>query len=162
MPFSPTCSHSTQLFPRNSNSNGKYTCQDRRNRIAADIENNEAFPDRETNPTDFDKLEGYNPNRPRICSPMHSGQIIARPRKWGLGTIQKIPSRESWGNLSGDRYIICPKPPYPAEKILNRRQLCFLAIPPWPVIKRLCPPRTIFSAWRWSSESLSNINRARL
>ena len=34
--------------------------------MAADIETNEAFPDRETNPTDFDKLEGYNPNRPRI------------------------------------------------------------------------------------------------
>ena len=28
-----------------------------RNRIAGDIETNEAFPDRETNPTDFDKLE---------------------------------------------------------------------------------------------------------
>ena len=58
MPFSPTCSHLTQLFPQNSNSNGKWTCQDRRNRIAAEIETNEAFPDRETHPTDFDKLEG--------------------------------------------------------------------------------------------------------
>ena len=29
-----------------------------RNRIAGDIETNEAFPDRETNPTDFDKLKG--------------------------------------------------------------------------------------------------------
>ena len=36
----------------------KITYQDRRNRIAADIETNKAFPDRETNPTDFDKLEG--------------------------------------------------------------------------------------------------------
>ena len=54
-----------------------------------DIETNEAFPDRETNPTDFDKLEGYNPNRPRICSPKQPGQINARPGKWGLGTVQK-------------------------------------------------------------------------
>ena len=44
------------------------TCQDRRNGIGADKETNEAFPDRETNPTDFDKLEGYNPKRPRTCS----------------------------------------------------------------------------------------------
>ena len=73
MPFSLTCSHSTQLFPRNSNSNG--------NRIAADIETSEAFPDRETNPTDFDKLEGCNPNGPRICSPKQPGQINARPGK---------------------------------------------------------------------------------
>ena len=59
MPFSPPCSLSTQRFQRNSNSNGKYTCQDRRNRIVADIETNEAFQDRETNPTDFGKLERY-------------------------------------------------------------------------------------------------------
>ena len=85
------------------------------------------FEDRETNPTDFDKLGGYNPNRPRICSPLQPGQINARPRKWELGTVQKIPSRESWGDLSGDRYIICPKPPHPAEKILDRRQFFFLA-----------------------------------
>ena len=44
---------------------------------------------------------------------------------WAL--YQKNLSRESWGDLSGDRYIICPKPPYPAEKMLNRRQLFFLA-----------------------------------
>ena len=40
----------TQLFPRNSNSNGKQTCWDRRNRTASDIEIKEAFPARETNP----------------------------------------------------------------------------------------------------------------
>ena len=98
MPFSPTCSHSTQLFPRNLHSNGKQTRQDRRNRIAADIDTNEAFPDRETNPTDFDKLEGYNPNSPRICSLKHPGQINARSRKWGLGTVQKqsIPGVLRW------------------------------------------------------------------
>ena len=44
---------------------------------------------------------------------------------WAL--YKKNPSRESWGDLSGERYIICPKPPYPAEKIPDRRQLFFLA-----------------------------------
>ena len=39
------------------------------NKIAADIETNEAFPDRKTNPTDSDKLERCNPKRLRICSP---------------------------------------------------------------------------------------------
>ena len=29
----------------------------------------EVFPDRETNPEDFDKLEGYNPKRPRNTAP---------------------------------------------------------------------------------------------
>ena len=42
---------------------------------------------------------------------------------WAL--YKKNPSRESWGDLSGD--IICPKPPSPAGKILDRRQLFFLA-----------------------------------
>ena len=49
--------------------NRKYTCHDRSNRITADIETNEAFPGRKTNPADFDKLEGCNPKRPRVCSP---------------------------------------------------------------------------------------------
>ena len=40
---------------------------------------------------------------------------------------KKNPSRESWGDLSRDRYIICPKPTSPAGKILDRRQLFFLA-----------------------------------
>ena len=56
---------------------------------------------------------------------------------WTL--YKKNPSQEPWGDLSGNQYTICPKPPYPAEKILNRRQLFFLAVPPWPVIKRLRP-----------------------
>ena len=43
MPSSPPCSHST--------------IEDRSNRIAADIETNEAFPDRKTNPAVFDKLK---------------------------------------------------------------------------------------------------------
>ena len=37
--------------------------------IATDIETYESFPDGETNPTDFDKLEGYSLKRPRTCSP---------------------------------------------------------------------------------------------
>ena len=44
---------------------------------------------------------------------------------WAL--YKKIPSRESWGDLSRDRYIICPRPLSPAGKILDRRQLFFLA-----------------------------------
>ena len=39
---------------------------------------------------------------------------------------KKNPSRESWDDLSGDQYIICLKPPSPAGKILDRRQLFFL------------------------------------
>ena len=39
---------------------------------------------------------------------------------------KKDPSQESWDDLSGDQYIICPKPPFPAGKILDRRQLFFL------------------------------------
>ena len=35
----------------------------RRNRIASDIETNEAFQAGETTPADFDKLEGYNPKK---------------------------------------------------------------------------------------------------
>ena len=35
---------------------------------------------------------------------------------------KKDPSQESWDDLSGDQYIICPKPPSPAGKILDRRQ----------------------------------------
>ncbi|CAH3144707.1 unnamed protein product [Porites lobata] len=68
-------------FHRFRGGNGFIVSRDRRNRIAADIETNEAFPDRETNPTDFDKLEEYNPNTPRIRSPKQPGQINARPRK---------------------------------------------------------------------------------
>ena len=148
MPFSPPRFLSKQLVLRNSTSKRTYTWQDRRNWLAVDIETNEAFPDRETNPTDFDKLEGYNPNRPRICSPRSSRAWSTRGQEneaWAL--YKKKSSREFWGDLSGHRYIICPKPPHPAEKILNRRQLFFLAVPPWAVIKRLCPSRTtVYSA----------------
>ena len=44
---------------------------------------------------------------------------------WAL--YKKNASRESRGDLSEDRYIICPKPSSPAGKILDRRQLFFLA-----------------------------------
>ena len=44
---------------------------------------------------------------------------------WAL--YKKTSSRESWGDLSGDRYIIRPKPSSPAWKILDRRQVFFLA-----------------------------------
>ena len=32
--------------------------------------------------------------------------------------------------FSGNRYIICPKPPSPAGKLLDRRRLFFQAVPP--------------------------------
>ena len=51
------------------------------NRIASDIESNEAFPARETNPADFDKLEGYNPKRPKVVAPKLPGEINAWPSK---------------------------------------------------------------------------------
>ena len=37
---------------------------------------------------------------------------------WAL--YKKILSRGSWGDLSRDRYIICPKPPSPGGKILDK------------------------------------------
>ena len=41
---------------------------------------------------------------------------------------KKNPSRQTRVTFLGtDRYIICPKPPSPAGKILDRRQLFFLA-----------------------------------
>ena len=43
---------------------------------------------------------------------------------WAL--YKKIPSRESWGDLSGDPYIICPKPPSPAGKILDKNDTVLL------------------------------------
>ena len=63
LPFNTTFSTKFEL-QRKINMPAK----DRRNRIAVDIETNEAFPDKETNSTDFDKLEGYYPKRPRTCS----------------------------------------------------------------------------------------------
>ena len=79
--FSLNAPFPKQLFPRNLNSNGKQTGQDRRNRIASDIETNEAFPARETNPVDFDKLERYNPKRPKVDSPKWPGEINPGPSK---------------------------------------------------------------------------------
>ena len=55
----PPSSNSTQLF-REIPTENKH----------ARIQTNEAFPGRKTNPADFNKLEGCNPKRPRICSPM--------------------------------------------------------------------------------------------
>ena len=71
---------------------------DRRNRIASDIETSEAFPARKTNLVDFDKLEGYNPKRPKVVAPEWQGQFNAQPSKWGLGTVQfkSIRGRVLW------------------------------------------------------------------
>ena len=82
------------------------------------------------------------------------------------------PSRESWDDLSGDQYIICPKPPSPAGKILDRRQLFFLAnhnsLEQTPHTRQNLPPQDsrdgfffvhcpglIFLAARWSGQATS-------
>ena len=60
-------------------------------------------------------------------NPLDGHLTVSRAQVWirwqatsfqrSLGTVKKIPSRVSWGDLSGDLYIIFPKPPYPAGKI---------------------------------------------
>ena len=52
-------------------------------------------------------------------------QRAAKKMRPGHSTKKIHPGNP--GDLSGDRYIICPKPPSPAGKILDRRQLFFLA-----------------------------------
>ena len=54
---------------------------DRTTRIASDIETNEAFPARETNLLDFNKLEGSNPKRPKVVAPKWPAQINELPSK---------------------------------------------------------------------------------
>ena len=63
------------------------------NRIAVDVETNEAFPDRKTNPEDFDKLEGCNPKRPRICSPMSQ----ARSTRGQENEVQTLTTKDCKG-----------------------------------------------------------------
>ena len=88
---------------------------------------------------------------------------------WAL--YKKILSWGSWGDLSRDRYIICPKPPSRAGKILDRRQLFFLAnhylpehdvsvprkvtsgLPGWFFFVQ--SPGLIFLAMRWSGPAAS-------
>ena len=69
--------------------------------MAADIETNEAFPDRKTNPADFDKLEGCNPK----------GREYARRSSRTRSTRgqEKNPSQVSWVDPSRDPYIALPK-----------------------------------------------------
>ena len=128
MPYSPTCSHSTQLFPRNSNSNGKYTCQDiveigqqqiQKPMKLSQIE--KRIPQTLTNSKDIIQTDREYARRSSRARSTRGQENEA----WAL--YKKIPSRESWGDLSGDRYLICPKPPSLAGKILDRRQLFFLA-----------------------------------
>ena len=52
-------------------------------------------------------------------------QRAAKKMRPGHSTKKIHPGNP--GDLSGDRYIICPKPPSPAGKIPDRRQLFFLA-----------------------------------
>ena len=112
MPSSPPCSHSTQLFPQNSNSNRKQTCQDRGNRIAADTETNEAFSDSKTNPAGFDKLEGCNPKGPRIYARRSMRARSTRcEENEAWAQYKKNSSRVSWADLSRDRYMLYQSQP---------------------------------------------------
>jgi len=60
------------------------------------METNEAFPDRETNPTDFDKIEGYKSKKTENMLAEVAGpdQRAAKKMKPGHCT-KKNPSRES-------------------------------------------------------------------
>ena len=68
------------------------------NRTALDMETNEAFPARGKNPADFTKLEENNTKMADTASTKWSGQINARPSKWGLGNVQinSIPGVLGW------------------------------------------------------------------
>ena len=68
------------------------------NRTALDMETNEAFPARGKNPADFTKLEENNTKMTDTASTRWSGQINARPSKWGLGNVQinSIPGVLAW------------------------------------------------------------------
>ena len=59
--------------------------------------------------------------------PSSGARSTRGPKNEAWALYKKIPSRETWGDLSRDRYIMCPRPPSPAGKILDRRQLFFLA-----------------------------------
>ena len=88
--------------------------------IAANIDTNEAFPDRKTNPADFDKLEGCNPKWPRIAGPDQSAAKKMRP---GHCTIKKSIPDVPWVDLSRDRYIALTKLATPARNTFGRRLL---------------------------------------
>ena len=87
------------------------------------METNEAFPARETNPADFDKLEGYNPKRPKVDAPKRPGQITRGQTNEAWALYKSNPSRMSWGELSRDRYIASTKLAFPAESTFARGQL---------------------------------------
>ena len=56
---------------------------------------------------------------------------------WAL--YKKIHPRSPEGTFLGTNTPFAQSHPTLLKKILNRRQLFFLAVPPWPVIKRLRP-----------------------
>ena len=72
---------------------------------------NEAFPARETNPTDVDKLEGY-----QKMAETSSDADVAGPLRSTRGQANEAcelyksdPSRVTRGGLSRDQYVSCPK-----------------------------------------------------
>ena len=76
---------------------------------------------------------------------------------------KKNPSRESWDDLSGDQYIICLKPPSPAVKILDRRQLFFLAnhnlLEQTPRTRPNLPPQDSQALFSWPHVDLARLLR---
>ena len=72
---------------------------------------NEAFPARETNPTDVDKLEGYQKmaetsSDADVAGPLRSTRGQAN-EAWAL--YKSNLSRVTWSGLSSDLYVTCPK-----------------------------------------------------
>ena len=76
---------------------------------------------------------------------------------------KKNASRESWDDLSGDQYIICLKPPSPAGKILDRRQLFFLAnhnlLEQTPRTRPNLPPQDSQALFSWPHVDLARLLR---
>ena len=104
-------SHHHSLFNTTFSPKFELRCKHSRlvqNRTALDMETNEAFPAREKNPADFTKLEEKNTKMVLMiwillllndtASTKWSGQINARPSKWGLGNVQinSIPGVLGW------------------------------------------------------------------
>ena len=115
-------------FSRSTADNKRRTRSD--SRIAADIETmklsqiEKRIPQTLTNSKDIIQKDREHARRSSRARSTRGQENEA----WAL--YKKYPSWEAWGDLSGDRNIICPKPPSPAGKILDRMQLFFLAVPP--------------------------------
>ena len=70
------------------------------------------------NPADLDKLEGYNPKRLKSLVQKWPDQMQAN-QAWALYKLN--PSWVSWGDLSRNWYITCPKVSLPCWKYIFSR-----------------------------------------